>query len=583
MLEPKYGSNCLTTVPSIEICYDMMSTLSILGSLESEDRSQLLGLFMPCVGSWKESLHRLSCSPHERNSLASSICRASQWQISLLLLKAPQCPVAHGIQVDAQAKGRRWREALASLRRWRELGFEVSVVSVGAATTGLAHCAVWRQALGQLALEVNTYVANAALSACCRARLLAQGLQLWRRMERRGPAPDVVSLNTLLSLCASEQLAARATELFACAKSSHVEPNLLSLNLFLTALQRAASWSESLSLCRATDGDGITSNLALAACMRSMQWQRSLTFHTTRSLKGSKELLVAHSTIGSGMIESAAWLSAFEMMENLRQLFLEADSESYAVLGSSCMMLAKGEHEESASSWAIANQLLRAAKLQLVHLNEVFLGSSIGSYSRSQQWELGGEVLEAMRSSSLRLNVLAYNLMGSNEWQKSQKLLRRMSRVQLEPDQATWSSLLVSKASESLWRSCSHILELVSSHGTVDQLLRSLHLGAMNSSPWPLATRALRHASETALEPDRILLSRVLTKAWRHGLAFGPSTSSKLRNAWLSACLEGSAWPSAVALLKAPLDGKGLSAALTACGWRLMLQAVQGKRSASEI
>ena len=534
---------------------------------------------MPCVGSWKESLH-LCKSQHERNSVASSICKASQWRIALLF--KVDCCVSHGIQVNAEAKGGRWRCALASLHFYRALGGEVSVVSLGAATTGLAQCAAWRQALLQMALdldlEVNVFVANAVLLACCRAQELLQGLKLWRRMRRQGPSPDVVSLNTLLSACGAQE----ASELFALAKSSQVEPNLLSLNLLLTA-QRAAErsrWAESLQLCQCQRGDGITFNLCLAACMRGMQWQRSLSFYQTRGFKGSQELRVAHSTIGSGMIESTAWLSAFEMLEQLGNRFLEADSESYAVLGSSCMTLAKRD-KENRSSWAIASQLLRASQRQLVRLNEVFLGSSIGSSSRSQQWQVAAEVFEAMRSSSLRIDVLAYNLMGSNmNWRESEKLLRRISGASLEPDQATWSSLLVSRASESLWRSCSQILELVSSSRNVDSLLQSLHLGAMNAAPWRLASSVLRLAAESSLQGDRILLSRVFSKAWPQGLALSGAETSKLCNALLAARLERSGWRGGLQLLR-KVDGKGLSALLTACGgWPQMLALMQRRRAA---
>ena len=565
---------------------------------------RLKPFLMPCVKCWTDSLLHF-CAQHraslelQRNEAASSSCKATCWTQSLCLLSTSTSVVSQGIRVDALGRSRQWFAALACLRGWRERGEEVSVVLIGAATNSLAQCALWVRALRMMIDGPNTFVANAVISACCRSKLLGRAVRIVDTMSLHGPEPDTVTLNTLLNIYSTEGLASRAEGLMASVRKMNLQPNLLSYNLFLTTLQRSAKWSETLSCLKKIDidsvnTDAVTVNSVLAACMRRLHWQHGLGISSR-----SQNDIVALSTVGSTMIQRNVWACASHILELVHSSSLQPDADTFAVLGSSSRLASKDMSETSASqTWLLASRLLAACKLQETDANGVLIGSSIATCSRSRQWKLSIDLLAEVQKASLRVDdVVAYNSITSGSWHHSHRIFEDMSHRHLEPDLASWNSLMTSSSSAATWRLCCYCLEALNYHGLrADEILLSTNLGAMNSAPWHMSIEAMRQAGKVDAT-DPILTSVVLRASaklsWERSLQLSQGmrkmildrneTDSGLQNAVLTAYQEGNAWPQSLQLLKDLLvhqcepEGLGVSAAFTACGisnWGAMMDIV---------
>lgn len=507
--------------------------------------------------------------------------------------------VSQGIRVDALGRSRQWFAALACLREWRERGEEVSVVLIGAATNSLAQCALWVRALRMMIDGPNTFVANAVISACCRSKLLGRAVRIVDTMSLHGPEPDTVTLNTLLNVCSTEGLASRAEGLMASARKMNLQPNLLSYNLFLTTLQRSAKWSETLSCLKEIDVDSIridavTVNSVLAACMRRLHWQQGLGIS-----RRSQNDIVALSTVGSTMIQRNVWTYASHILELVHSSSLQPDADTFAVLGSSSRLASKDSEPSASETWLLASRLLAACKLQEIDANGVLIGSSIAACSRSRHWKLSIDLLAEVQKASLRVDdVVAYNSITSGSWHHSHRIFEDMYHRHLEPDLASWNSLMMSSSSAATWRMCCYCLEALHYHGLrADEILLSTNLGAMNCAPWHMSVEAMRQAWKVDATADPILTSVVLRASaklsWERSLQLSQGmrkmildrneTDSGLQNAVLTAYQEGNAWPQSLQLLKDLLvhqcepEGLGVSAAFTACGisnWKAMMDIV---------
>lgn len=519
---------------------------------------------------------------------------------------------------DVYGRSRRWFAALACLREWSAQGERVSVVAIGAATNSLAKCALWMRALRMIAAPdafPNTFVANAVVSACCRAKLPGRAAKIVDMMSQRGPQPDAVTLNTLLGLYATERLASKAQGLMSSTNALSLEPDLLSFNLYLNAMQRSAKWSESL-LClekirsNSLSGDTVTLNSVLAADTRCMQWQHGLTIAFQRENFNSYNV-VALSTVSSGMIQQSVWTSACHILQLVNSSGLEPDADAYAVLGSSCMLAVRyvGETGAAGKLWQVASRLLAACNLQQIRAtgvaNGVLIGSSLATCSRSRQWQLSMNLLADVQKRSLEVNhMVAYNSICPGSWRQSHLIFKEISCRRLEPDLASWNSLM---ASTSSWKMCWNYLETLCFQSLeVDQVLLSTSLGAMNTAPWRASMEAIKNAAH--MVSDRILISVVLRgtaklSLWQRSLQLSQGihktllsrndTDSGLQNAVLTAYQEGNAWPQGFQLLKDLVlcrcepQGLGVSAVFTACGvssnWKAMLTAANFLRDGLEL
>lgn len=538
------------------------------------------------------------------------------------------------------ARRGRWFAALASLREWFDQGLRPNVVSIAATTNGLAQGVLWQSALQMLddcltlSWPVNTFVFNAALSACCRARLSERASKLLEHMNEQGPRPDVVTLNTLLGHY-GEKHSKKAQDLLASARTLHIESNLLSHNLCLSALQRSVNWKESLGLLRRTQQlslsvtDAFTRNSVLAAFMRQKTWSRCLdlwkgarppTSWADEPVGSVDESAfradsVAGGAVGSAMMAASLWTSALRVLELLlvRGVQTEAEAaqpsagaaaqsleELYAVLGSACMTAAKQtKHPESfrAKAWLITSLLLergergnRSKGPRMRDMNEVFLGSSLATCSRSQKWQVSADLLTQIQVAAVETDVLLYNSIGQMSWHQNQKMFQEMCYRHLEPDLASWNLL-----GSGSWQQSSSLLDALRSKTLrVDEVFWSTWLTSgrtgRSAVPWQTSIQLMERVDSMPVENttcDHVLSSVMLLSSaklsWRRSFwlsqvfserLFSPlrNSDSGLENAVLTAYEEGSGWYQALQTLKQLLvircqpEGQGLSAVFTACG-----------------
>ena len=564
-----------------------------------------LKLLMPRCDSWKKSwfhtkqdlpahcpLHevlttaRRRIPTHSPNARNSNIVRSS-------LQTTRQSGCSNHLTVLDHARSGRWFAALASLKGFVQQGGKVNVVSVAAATKGLAECTLWQSALQMISAEncfpVNTFVANAVLSACGRARLVERVGKIFEQMIEQGPHPDVATLNIVLGLYGEHS--EKAQNLLASAHTLNIQTSLLSHNLCLTALQRSAKWLESLWLLsegvsNSLGKDGFTQNSVLAACMRSRQWQCCIDFWESTESATS----MAAGTVGSALMEGSLWSSAFQVLEELHQAFLKLDTDFYAVLGSACMARAKRDSSFQLQAWLIAHMLLDRKASTFSEMSKVFQGSFLATYSRSEQWHKSAELLIQLQREALRTDSVMYNSVGCTaSWGHSQVLFQSMCCKQLEPDLASWNSL-ISKAS---WQQSCYCLEaLTSKNLQMDAILLSTVVAVLGATggPWRSSVEVMRKA---AMQRDHVLSSVMLLSSklsWERSFQLShdlrdklhtKASDSGLENAVLTAYQEGSGWHHGLQVLENLLksqcepEGQGVSAVFTACGssgkWKAML------------
>ena len=511
---------------------------------------------MSCQLPWKEAVCRLvearrngiqSTVQQEVlcNAAANSACKKGDWRRALQLLPLHgferNVLVAHGIAVDACARGAVWARALQQLGSWAACGGEASPVALGAAARGLAKSGsphssgggAWRRAAQLLALSEppSVFVANAVLSACCRARLSQQALQLLSDMRLDGPQPDTASYNTMLGLCAEEGHVAQAARLLKAARHQSVQSNLLMYNLALKSALGASSWQHASGVLLGMSSDSvpndeISSCTAIASCARAGPWRLGLALLQTLparvpSLRGPSET-IPFSTAASAAIQAKQWTFASWLLDNVRCCQLQTDTDTFAALSTACMTLSAGTSAELGRGrfWSLAAALLRTCERQHGPAPETSMGPAATTFSRLSQWEQGAELLADMQASGIRLNLIFYNSAAMSTWRSVSSLLTGLRKRGLEPDAASWNALLVASAWE---QSAGALAAMGCLHVEVDRVSVSTFLGSLNSAPWRSGLQGLAKAVRTSGSVDGILATVLLRscaalRSWQQSL-----------------------------------------------------------------
>eukprot|EP00913_Durusdinium_trenchii_P021166 g19888.t1 len=181
------------------------------------------------------------------------------------------------------------------LRLFQQSDLASNTVTDNAAISAFAAGGDWQGALAMLShmddADDISYVA--AISACRSERNWQLALQLLRRCpgnvvacsaaiaHRTGPAPNVVTYNSLISACGKGQQWLHAIHLLAEARQAKLRPGIVALNSATTACEKGRQWQHAEQLLRNGEAAGLKLDIigfsaATSACEKGWEWNRAV-------------------------------------------------------------------------------------------------------------------------------------------------------------------------------------------------------------------------------------------------------------------------------------------------------------------
>ncbi|CAK9022154.1 unnamed protein product [Durusdinium trenchii] len=100
-------------------------------------------------------------------------------------------------------------------------------------------------------------------------------------MQRTGPAPNVVTYNSLISACGKGQQWLHAIHLLAEARQAKLRPGIVALNSATTACEKGRQWQHAEQLLRNGEAAGLKLDIigfsaATSACEKGWEWNRAV-------------------------------------------------------------------------------------------------------------------------------------------------------------------------------------------------------------------------------------------------------------------------------------------------------------------
>jgi len=261
-------------------------------------------------------------------------------------------------------------------------------------------------------------------------------------MLRTGPAPDIMTMNTVMTLLADSQQWARALQIFDAVPKVGLVPTEVTFGAALGACARGRQGAAALRVLDAAwEGGGnvnwISCTSAIFACGKASLWADALRiFCDMRRRRPDPDAKAL------GML-FAACRRRFKTEEVLRYL---ADADATLPGADGAADDARGSAPQTGAAGAATRALRAVASPGGARLDAVTFTSEIGQCQGALRWERAAEVLLEMHLQAVQSNNFAFTAFvasGGRNWQWTTLQLRE-ARARSCADESVHNAVLSS-------------------------------------------------------------------------------------------------------------------------------------------
>ncbi|CAE7449030.1 unnamed protein product [Symbiodinium sp. CCMP2456] len=255
----------------------------------------------------------------------------------------------------------------------------------------------------------------------------------------------------------------------------------------------------------------------LSGLVKKSTWHEVLALVTRLEEAELKPDSIHFNTAISAVARAGHWTMAFEMLQAMFDRGLQLDAFSYCSTISAC---------EKASVWIMALDVLKEMIKSNLGRSTIAFSSSISACEKSTCWEAALQLLAAMACDTVQRNTITFNsaitaCSGAQRWQLVTQLLLDMSRDQLPRDTITYSAVISACAKQWLlaldfFRDM-EVSQIRKNTVTVNAMLSACGKG----SAWETALQILK---EMTVPATHITYASILSTCghqakWQHTLA----------------------------------------------------------------
>ncbi|CAJ1354899.1 unnamed protein product [Effrenium voratum] len=286
----------------------------------------------------------------------------------------------------------------------------------------------------------------------------------------------------------------------------------------------------------------------VSACGASGRWRVGLHFLLTMGLREVCPNDITFTAAHNACAQAERWREALGLLQTMPEGQIRLDVFSCSAAVTACAQR---------STWAAAVQVLTFMGCALVAANVLTFSAALSAYERSRQWRAGLHLAQDLGADLVAASTCISSLQKADRWEGAARLLFELPLSRLQPNAFSFNSVVSGESSRWQWPL------------TVLSDLDEVGCNAAASScgeRWGPALGILQHMGRSALQPDEVTYSAVITACeatqWRRGLALiWAMLRRRLRAdgvAWssaVSACERSSSWQAALALFESGRDG----------------------------
>ncbi|CAK9091751.1 unnamed protein product [Durusdinium trenchii] len=317
---------------------------------------------------------------------------------------------------------------------------------------GAAKQSRWLQAVGTLwkldrqALEIDSILYTAALSACDRSRQWSAALDLVTHVLAEGVLLLDQGLNYLALACQKASEWQRLLHLLV--KPCRPDDSLAHEVGFTAGLEAFPHWTQALSLWRAmpalrAPSDATALSALVTALRPAAEWARAVSLLSIALAFSAQSADVALCNAVCTTCEARQeWTQAVEVLRKMLAADLEPDMITFSAIISAC---------EADGQWAFALYAMQDMQVRQLMPNLITYNATIAACSTGS-WEHALRILKSMASSAR--DVVSYNSVLASElpWQMCVQLLEEMQAAELAPDALTYNSVMEALDGALQWR-----------------------------------------------------------------------------------------------------------------------------------
>eukprot|EP00891_Asterochloris_glomerata_P000997 jgi/Astpho2/997/Aster-x0964 len=335
--------------------------------------TSLIQASQACRRPWKQALdlfEQMQTAGVEPNvvtytTVMGVLHRSGQWQMAMRIFRKME---GAGIQADVKAynaaiaacaKGCDWQQAWSVFAGMRLLGVQPSTVSFNSLLSACERCNEPDRALEvfhtmqRSVVSTSGYVNpspityNTLISALGKAGRLHEALEMYGSMHSAGLPGDVFTLAALITACekvADWELAMQMTKRF---EERGVAPNTVACNALINALGSGGQWQKAVEIfdgmhdCQlpvsgdpadavCVPADDVTYASTISACQRNGQWQAALRVYEQLTAAGRQPTSYIYAMLLVACEEGQQWARATEIFKAMDAQGLGLDAVSMA-------------------------------------------------------------------------------------------------------------------------------------------------------------------------------------------------------------------------------------------------------------
>ncbi|CAK9045512.1 unnamed protein product [Durusdinium trenchii] len=255
-----------------------------------------------------------------------------------------------------------------------------------------------------------------------------------------------------ITACARAKLWQDALNLFACMPAARVEQDAVSLSAAVSSCEKSSQWQQALHLLAemplsSVDLTVASLNGAISSCAKGFQWQQALVlFHTMPKVQIQQDVISWNAALSS-CEKCGQWQMALSLFQAMRRAQIRLDIISFSASISSC---------EKGRRWQETLSLFETMSSDSLQPDVISVNAGISSCEKAKRWQQAFGLLVFAQRLRLWLNLVSYNAAisaceKSNRWEQAFSLFLSMPSKQICWDSISWCSLLSSCEKAQRW------------------------------------------------------------------------------------------------------------------------------------
>ena len=221
--------------------------------------------------------------------------------------------------------------------------------------------------------------------------------------------PDIISFSTVASACEKDGRWEEALCLLSQLGHARIVGDLSFYNAVISAAEKGSRWQLALQLLPVVSqlqlkADVISYSSAISACQKCDEWQAALQLLSEMQSGHVKLDVYAFNAAISACRQS--WLKALYLLNSMQFCAIQSTVITCGSVISCCCEKA-GKAARAPGRWQLALQVLRAAQMQTLRLQDITYNAAIGACEKGQRnprstWQnVGRSSLHPLRSRSM--------------------------------------------------------------------------------------------------------------------------------------------------------------------------------------